>query len=383
MAETVERAHAKLSPSSSDRWLECPATLVRSPDVEDTGSDAAHEGTAAHALAEHCLVTGKQAVEGIVSAEHARWDSPEFRAHVQTYLDYVRSRIGDGDLFVEQRLQIFGRYGVWGTADAVIVHPDGIIEVIDLKFGRGLLVDADDNTQLILYGIGGLGFDWLSAVPVHTVRVHIVQPRRSSFPSAEYPVEMLANWVKENEHKIARAFRGTDEAKAGAHCRWCPVKGVCPERAEANLALASFDFKAPEPACTGKVDAVTEEQLVSIFTKLPEIRQYLDDVEAEVARRAHEREVKGVKWIAGRVTRTIIDPVKAAAALEAIGIKPYAEPKLLGITALEAMVKVGKRKLDEVLGDALGRSAGKPVLVAESHKSPAVTPTASAQEDFK
>lgn len=378
-----DRGHAKLSPSSSDRWLECAASITRTPaDLDDEGSDAAHEGSGAHDLAEYCLKNNVDAVAGKMKAEFVKWDTPELRDFVQIYLDYVRRLVGDGDLFVEQTLHIFKRHGVWGTADAVIVTKDGTIHVVDLKFGRGILVEAEDNTQLTLYGIGGLAFDWLCQVPVHTVHVHIVQPRRGNYPSQAYPVEQLAQWVKDNEHKVARANSGSNEANPGAHCRWCPVKGNCKERAEANLAMASFDFAAPEPACTGDKSEMTEEQLVTVFTHLPQIRQYLDDVEAEVSKRAHDHEVKGVKWIAGRVTRKIVDAVKAAAALVAVGIEPYGPAPMLGITELEKQTKAKKLKLDVVLGDALAKTAAKPVLVAESHPSPALNPATSAVADF-
>jgi len=374
--------HAKLSPSSSDRWLACPATLVRSLGVKDEGSDSAEEGTAAHRLAELCLLSGKDAAEETLPEKYARWDSLAFRTHVQTYLTYVRSRIGDGELFVEQKLTIFDQYDVWGTADAVIIHPDGIVDVIDLKFGQGVLVDADGNSQLTLYGIGGLTFDWLSPVPIHTVRVHIVQPRRNNFPSQEYSVEELVRWVKDNINKVKRAAAGTDAAHPGLHCRWCPVKGRCQDRAEENLKLASFDFAEPGATCTGKKDELTEEELVRIFVALPQIRQYLDDVEGEVAKRAHEHDVPGVKWIAGRSVRKIIDAEKAEVQLREAGIDPMGKPKMLGLGDLEALLKPQKLTLEGVLGDNIRKVPGKAVLVAEDHKSPAVDRNQSAKEDF-
>lgn len=380
---TEERGHAKLSPSSSDRWLECPASIARTPaDLDDEGSDAAHEGSGAHDLAEYCLKNKCDAAAGKMAEQYAKWDTPELRDFVQIYLDYVRRLVADGDLFVEQTLFIFKRYGVWGTADAVIVTRDGTIHVIDLKFGSGILVEADNNTQLMLYGIGGLAFDWLSPVPVHTVHVHIVQPRRGNYPSQAYPVEQLAQWVKDNEHKVARAFSAVNEASPGTHCRWCPVKGTCKERAEANLALASFDFAPAKPACTGDSSGMSEDELVKVFTALPQIRQYLDDVEAEVSKRAHDHEVKGVKWIAGRVTRKIVDVVKAAAAFHYVGIHPFANAPLLGIGDLEKLCKEKKLKLETVLGDAMAKVSAKPVLVAESHPSPALNPASAAVADF-
>jgi len=375
--------HAKLSPSSSDRWLNCPASLVRSVGVVDSGSEFAREGTAAHALAELCLTQGIGAHGPAMPKGHEQYDSPDLRVTVQTYLDYVRRLMGPGDtLFVEQRVQIFGQYDVWGTADAVIVTPNGVIKIVDLKAGKGVLVDADDNTQLILYGVGGLSFDWLSEVPVTTVEVHIVQPRRNNFPSQSYPVEELAAWVKENTAKVARAFAGTNEAYPGLHCKWCPIKGTCRERAEHNLKMASFDFEEPAKGCTGTHDALSEEELVGVFVAIPQIRAYLDDVEAEVSKRAHEHPVAGLKFIAGRAVRKIVEIAKAAMLLRKAGIEPFKEPALLGITEIENQLKAKGLKVADVIGDCIQKTTSKPVLVAESHKSPAITPEKNAADDF-
>jgi len=379
----MSAAHAKLSPSSSDRWLSCPASIVRAPETEDEGSEYAHEGTAAHALAELCLKQGIGAHGPTMPKGHEAYDNFDLRSNVQVYLDYVRRQMPPGStLFVEQRLQIFGQYEVWGTADAVIVTPDGTIKIIDLKFGKGVLVDAEDNTQLLLYGVGGLSFDWLSEVPVHTVEAHIVQPRRNNFPSQSYPVEELAKWVKENTSKVARAHAGTDEANPGTHCKWCPIKGTCRERAEMNLKLAAFDFAAADPICP-KHDAMSEEELVKVFGAIPMIRGYLDDVEAEMSKRAHERPVAGLKWIAGRAVRKVIDVAKAVLTLRAAGIEPLAEPKLLGVTELDKLAKAKGSKLEDLIGDCIQKVAGKPVLVVESHKSPAVSPEQNAADAFK
>lgn len=377
----MSNGHAKLSPSASDRWLNCPASIVRAPETEDEGSEYAREGSAAHAMAEHCLRNGVEAWEGVLPEEYQKYDSPEMRTHVQGYLDYVRRHQGDGELFVEQRLQIFPTMDVWGTADTVVVG-HGVLKLTDLKYGQGVLVDAEDNTQLLLYGIGALTLDWLSPVPVHTVEVHIYQPRRNNVVSKTYTVEELVMWVKENEHKVARAHAGTNFAVPGSHCKWCPVKGNCRERAEANLKLASFDFAAAEPACANK-DALSEEELVKIFLSIPTFRNWLDDIEAEVAKRAHDHEVKGIKWVAGRVTRKIKDIARAISILRGAGIEPLTEPKLLGITEIEKQVKAKGLKMSTLLGDAVEVVAGKPALVSADDKRPALDRDTAAKEDFQ
>lgn len=379
----MSNGHAKLSPSSSERWLQCPASIVRAPETEDEGSEYAREGSAAHALAELCLKQGIGAHGPAMPKEWEAYDDFDLRTNVQVYLDYVRRQMPPGStLFVEQKVQIFGQYDVWGTADAVIVTADGTIKIVDLKFGKGVLVDAEDNTQLILYGVGGLSFDWLSEVPVHTVEAHIVQPRRSNFQSQSYPVEELAKWVQENTSKVARAFNGTDEANPGTHCKWCPIKGTCRERAELNLKMAAFDFGAADPVCP-KHDEMTEEELVKVFGAIPMIRGYLDDIEAEMSKRAHDHPVAGLKFIAGRAVRKVINVAKAVISLRAAGIEPMAEPKLLGVTELDKLAKAKGATLEKLIGDCIEKVPGKPVLVVESHKSPAISPEQNAADAFK
>ena len=377
--------HAKLSPSSSDRWLACPASIVRAPETEDEGSEAAHEGTAAHAFAAHCLTTNI-AAPGVIFppelAQYSGWDSPDMRMHLQVYLEYVmRMKVDGAELFVEQRLEIFKQYEVFGTADAVIVTRDGVIHVIDLKYGKGILVDVEENSQLLLYGVGGLAFDWLSQVPVHTIVVHIVQPRRSNLVSKTYSVAELGKWVADNTPSVQRAFVGTNIANPGTHCKWCPIKGTCRERAEANLKLASFDFEATEPKCVDR-DSLSEDELVKIFLAIPVFRKWLDDIEAETATRAHDHAVKGLKWVPGRSARVVTDVEIAAAALSEVAIDPWAEKKLLGITEIEKQLKLKGLTVEGVLGKIVQKIAGKNALVSELDMREAITNTAAAVTDF-
>lgn len=384
MAEQQIPAHAKLSPSSSDRWLACPASIVRAPETEDEGSEAAHEGTAAHAFAEHCLAQRISAVDADwPKAVDVKYDTPELRAFIQTYLEYVMRIVQHekGELFVEQRLQIFPQFEVFGTADAVVVTPDGTIHVIDLKYGRGILVDVEENTQLLLYGIGGLAFDWLSPVAVKRVIAHIVQPRRQNLVSKTYTVEEIGQWIAENTHLVKRAFDGTNEATPGTHCKWCPIKGTCRERAEHNLSLAAFDFTSPEPSCKS-FEGLSEEELVKLFIALPTFRNWLNDIEAEVATRARVHLPDGLKWVGGRSARVILDEEIAAAALREQGIDPYQPPKMFGITEIEKQLKLRGESVENVLGKLVEKIVGKPALVPADDKRAAITPTASAKEDF-
>lgn len=376
MQQSENEDHAKLSPSSSDIWLNCSGSLINQP--EDEGSTFALEGTAAHAMAEHCLTKQIDATAAPAHPDWERFDSPEMRDHVQTYLDYVRRHVGDGELFIEQRLQIHPMFGVWGTADAVVVGKDGVIHLADLKYGQGVLVEPE-STQLLLYAIGAAAsFTWLSDVPVHTVTVHIVQPRRNNLVSKSYSVEELADWVRTNESRIARAANGVEAYEAGAHCKWCRKRAVCKTRAEYNLATAMLDFDTIDcaPADPTQID---EAKLVQIFKRLPVLEKWIKDVEAEVARRSHDHVPAGLKWVAGKNMRFITDPTAAAGVLEVAGINPYAERKMLGFGDLEKLTKAAGQKLNDLIGQFIDKRQSKPVLVGDDDPRPAYQP---AEADF-
>ena len=381
----MSEEHARLSPSAGERWLACAVAPAREAGFPDQDNDASAWGTAAHAMAAHCLIKEISAVAAPAHADWDKWDGVEMRDCVQHYIDHVRSKLTDtSTLFVEQRLQILPEFDIFGTADAVIV--DGhTLRVIDLKFGQGVLVDADDNAQLSLYGWGAYNsLDWLASEDIAYIEVTICQPRRNNTVSKTFSADELKGWIKENEPKARKAFRAlaTDAATPGAHCKWCRAKGVCKERAEYNLATAAFDFDmVPDPDCKPTDPTqISEEQLVAIFKRLPMFEKWLKDVEGEVARRAHEHPVAGLKWVAGKNMRYITNPAEAASMLEVAGINPYAERKLLGFGDLEKAAKALGQKLNDLIGKYIDKRTSNPVLVSDEDPRPAYN---AAAEDFK
>ena len=375
--------HKLLSPSSSDRWLECAIAPHREKAVTDKGNAAAEEGTAGHAMAEHCLNTGINADNLPADPRWDKWDTPEFRAYVQEYVTFVREKLGNGHLFVEQYLQIFPSEDVWGTADAAIVgHELGLLDIVDLKMGQGVIVEADDNSQLKLYGWGGYqSLEWLSEVEIDRVRVTIFQPRRGHVVSKTFTVEELTAWVNEITPKVRAAFSGAGVAKPGDHCRWCKVRATCAERREFIKASAAMDFA---DGCKPAIEDKDEEELVRIFKNIPLIQQYLKDVETWVADQSHERghALPGLKFVEGRATRYITDPVAAGKVLEELGLNPYSEPSLLGITALEKQLKGLGLKVADTIGAFVAVKKSEPVLVGEDDKRPTYDPTSGAKQDF-
>ena len=370
--------HAKLSPSASERWLACSVAPSREAAFPDTSNDAAEWGTAAHAMSAYCLDNKLDACDAPdQQAAWIKYDSAEMRECVQTYLNFVRSKLTKtSTLFVEQRLSILPEFDIFGTADVAIVDHH-TLTIIDLKGGKGVLVEAEDNSQLNLYGWGGYdSLAWLASEDIQFVEVCICQPRRNNVVSKTFTTAELVAWMDGHREAARRAYAAlaSDTATPGAHCRWCRAKGVCKERAEYNLATAGFDFS---DECTPHdPNQLTEDQLVAIFLRLPTLEKWMKDIETEVATRAYDHKVIGLKWVAGRAVRKVVDPVTACTILRGAGIEPMTEPKLLGITEIERMVKEKGLKVSILLGKTVEVVAGKPVLVGEGDKRPEFSPAA-------
>lgn len=359
------RAHAKLSASSSDRWLNCTAAPTMEASFEDERSVFAAEGTTAHELAERCLVSGRHAHD--MSGDYPT----DMRDYVQMYLDYVRAT--PGELMVEQRFDL-GRWipDGFGTGDATIIS-DGVLDVKDLKYGKGLKVFAENNSQLKLYGLGALeAFDCIYG-PIKTVRLHICQPRLDHFDVWEISAEELLTWG-ESIKPIARvAFDGPGETKAGDHCQFCKARHTCRTRAEVNLAIARDEMGEYCPPS----DTLSDAELADLYPKLDELTRWANDLQAYCLARA-ERGVKfpGLKLVEGRSNRKITDSVAAYTTLIDAGFdsETICKPQeLLGITALESVV--GKKNFTELLGQYVAKPQGKPTLVVATDKRPEFDPS--------
>lgn len=386
MAEEL-KAHAKLSASGSDRWMTCtPSARLEEP-FPDQQTDFSEEGTYAHAVGEQELakfLNRPPVIDPSITEEMViKYDTQELRDYVQVYVDYsiskileARSRNTDALILLEERLD----FSKWvpegfGTGDLVTVTDD-LIDVVDLKFGKGVPVFADDNSQLRLYGLGALNkFGHL--YDIKRVRMTICQPRLDSISSEELTVEELLAWAEaEVEPKAKLAWAGEGNFVAGDHCRFCKARFQCAARAAENLDMAKYDFKAPE--------LLTPEQVGEILGKADALQKWAADVQGWALEQAerHGTEFPGWKLVEGRSNRKYIDIDAVADTLLAAGLDSAIiyERSLLGITAMEKAI--GKVKFAELLNDLVVKPSGKPTLVQANDKRPAISSAASAAVDF-
>lgn len=380
------RAHALLGASKASQWIPCTPSARLQESIEDTPSAYASQGTSAHELGEldlRCQLGGfdqmdVEAIENFCSTD--QYFDQEMRGAVHMYTDYVMERYHaalavtpDAVIMLEEQLD----FSEWvpegfGTGDVVIIY-DGVLEIIDLKYGKGIKVSAVDNAQMKLYGLGAwTSHDYLYGI--HTVIMTIVQPRLDSISSDTIGIHELLTWANETVVPAAAlAWKGEGEFKAGEHCRWCKVKGNCRARADENMALLSYEFKDPA--------LLSLDEVGPILSIAEHLAKWAKDVQEYAFKQAAAgKQVPGWKLVSGRSDRTITDKPLALDTLKRYGLdegnyqKP---PTLMGIGDLEK--NVGKKLLQELIGGLIVKPPGKPVLVVETDKR---EPLGSVDGDF-
>lgn len=369
------KGHAILSASSSDRWLHCPPSARLCESYDDKGSDYAAEGTDAHALCEYKLrhALGMEAAD---PTENLTWFNEEmsdcangYTAYVLEQVEAAKQNCADPVVLIEQRVD-FSRWveSGFGTADCIIIA-DGTLQVIDYKHGLGVLVDATENPQMECYALGALElFDGI--YDIDTVRMTIYQPRRDNVSTYELSKDELTRWADEVLKPTADlAFAGDGNFLCGEWCGFCKAKRECRARADANMELARYDFKLPP--------LLTDEEVEEILTRVDDLVAWASDIKDYALQQAISgKEWHGYKLVEGRSNRKYTNDALVAAAVEHIGVDPY-ERKLLGVTAMQKLL--GKSRFDEILSAYIEKPQGKPTLVPESDKRPAMN---TAKNDF-
>ena len=370
--------HALLSASGAHRWLNCtPSARLESDEPEST-SAAAEQGTAAHALAEHKLRRAlKQRSKRPVSAwidDEMETLTDNYVAFVQEHVSIARETCGDPQVLIEQRLDFSHIVpGSFGTGDCVIIA-EPTLQIIDLKYGQGVLVEAERNPQLMLYALGAL-HTFGDLYDIERVAVTIYQPRRGNVDTWEIPVTELEHWAEaEVKPKAELAAAGQGEFCPGSWCQFCRIAPTCRARAEANLQLAKLEFAPPAE--------LSDSEIADVLTRIPQLKTWAADVEAYALSQAVNQGKRwtGFKLVAGRSIRKYTSETDVAKAAEAAGYKDIWDRKLITLTAMERLM--GKPAFNEILGDLVIKPAGKPTLVPASDKRPALD-LVSAATDFQ
>ena len=361
--------HSLLSPSSSHRWIKCPPSARLTENYQDTASGYAQEGTLAHQTAEKKLLHRF----GRTKAPEKCGDI-EMDEHTDDYVTFVNEQykgLTDPNVYVEQKVDCSKWVpGCSGTCDTLIIS-NGVLHIIDLKYGRGVKVDAEGNDQLRIYALGALEmFGFL--YHIHTVRMSIFQPRLSNCSTWETSREEIESWAEEVLKPAADlAWYGNGDYKAGDHCQFCKAKAECRERAKANMALAAYDFTVPARLESGEI--------ATILGRIDNLVSWASDVkDFALAEALKGVRFEGWKVVEGRSNRRYTDEATVADVVKGIGLDPY-EHKVLGITAMSSLL--GKKRFEDTLGGFIEKPQGKPVLVPMSDKRQETSITTAA-EDF-
>ena len=378
--------HAMLSASGSKRWLMCTpsarleATLPE-PKRNTKGVDFSAEGTLAHSLGEIRLrlqfnQIGHEEYEREyeiikthpIYQNYTSDERDDFEAHVDNYVLYVRSQIGEGDTpLFEQRVD----FSDWvpdgfGTADVVILSKHSI-RVIDLKFGRGIPVYAQDNPQLRLYALGAYSKFKDEWPEIQEVSYTIHQPRLDSISTDGTSIRKLIDWADYFvKPKAKKAWSGAGEFLPGEWCQFCRAKATCRSRSDFNTELAKQDFKDPP--------LLSEEEVIEVLAKAQDLRTWANDVEEYALDKAVKENIipAGFKLATTKTHRKISDNQLAAAVLVEKGMpveQIWNQPTLKSIPNLEKI----NPQVTAWLGDLVLRPDGQPKLVRVKQ---------AAKEDF-
>lgn len=410
--------HARLSPSSAVRWLNCPAAPILEEGKPDTTSEYAAEGTAAHFLAEQCLSFGNHRMDDFTriavspageceSIIDSDWQPPkgwfvfdvddDMKNHVMTYINLVDDVLEAtfGDLFVEQKLSLehlTGEKDATGTADAVILTDEQII-IIDLKYGQGNKIFAENNTQLMIYGLAAV--EAYSLVGEYeSVRLIISQPRLNHVDEWVVSIDELNEFAKRvsNTAKLINTLDADSDLTdllnpSQDACRYCKASAECKAQAEyvhKSVAAEFSDLDSPLIVSDATYD---NDTLALMFERIGLIEDWIKTVKQATYAKLYAGEAVGdYKLVQGRAgARKWLDTDEAEATLKSMRLKvdEMYNKKLISPTDAEKLNKAGT--LGDIqwnkLQDLIVRSEGSPVIAPASDKRPAIN--TNPVEDFE
>lgn len=372
----TQRNHALLSASGASRWLKCPPSARLEDELPDTTSEFAREGTVAHEVCEILLrkhlglIAKATATKNINKLKKDKLFDAEMLGHANDYIDYITEKVKSDDaaVLVEEQLD-FSKFVPegFGTGDCIIIQ-DGVLTIIDFKYGKGVSVSAEDNPQMKLYALGAVemfGFIY----EFDKVEMCIFQPRINNISESVETVEELIRWGNGVIIPAAKlAFEGKGQFCAGDHCRFCKLRNKCKYLADYCMETVKEEFEDLD----GKLDKtlLEPEDIAMIIGRMKIIQNWLKDVESYAINGILEGtlDVPGYKVVEGRSNRSYVDQDKVVDTLVANGYPESTlfEKKLLTITAMEKAI--GKKEFNSLLADLIEKPKGKPTIVPLSDK---------------
>lgn len=383
-----ERAHAKLSASGASRWATCPGSVQMEDGIPDKESVYAQEGTLAHEMSElklkHYLDPkgfGKRKLNAAIKKlkENELYQA-EMESYTDTYVDFIKEKAlsfpSNPYIEIEKRVD-FSRWvdGGFGTCDCVLIH-GSTLSIIDLKYGKGVPVSSEQNEQLILYALGA--YDAFNLIyNLDKIELNIVQPRINNFSTWEISLTELLLWGDYFKVQAEKALGGNGELVPSAKaCKFCKARDICTARAENNLSLES-EIKL-------KPNEIPKDKLYEYISRGEDIAKWVADLKAYALDMCLKGEdVKGLKAVAGRTSRSWTNQDEAINKLIEGGIDEAIIYDKVPLTLAKLEKALGKQQFTALVGDMVVTSEGKPTLVFENDKRPAITNTVNATSIFK
>lgn len=383
-----ERAHAKLSASGASRWASCPGSVQMEEGIPDTESVYAKEGTLAHELSElklkHYLDSkgfGKRKLNAAVKKiKEDELYQAEMDGFTDNYVDFIKEKAlsfpSKPYIEIEKRVDFSSWVpGGFGTCDCILIHGT-TLSIIDLKYGKGVPVSAEKNEQLILYALGAYNaFNLI--YDIKKIEMNIVQPRLNNYSSWEVDLTELLLWGDYFNVQSSKALSGNGELVPSAKaCKFCKARDICSARAENNLALESEIHLNP--------NEIPRDKLFEYISRGEDIAKWVNDLKAYALNLCLTGEdVKGLKAVAGRTSRSWSNQDVALKKLIDGGIDEAIIFDKVPLTLAKLEKALGKEQFNNLVGDMVVTSTGKPTLVFENDKRPAITDTVKATSIFK